>query len=169
MVVKKTTVSGRKLVLVGSSVSLVVLFGATYAFRTFGFGRFVANSQLQDGKSNVIYLARAISACAEKTGQLPPTSHSVPVDLSQVGGKTYKSTDADWSDVAFACDGFRIRTPQRFQYQWEKTGQATGVARARADFNGDGVVEATYEQELVCAEKKGELRCSPGPFHDRAK
>jgi len=156
-------------VLLGGSLSLVVLFGVTFAFRTFGLSRFVANSQLQEGKSNVVYLARAIAACAQKTGKLPPTSHTVPVDLSQVAAKTYQSTDADWSDEAFACDGFRIRDPQRFQYQWEKTSDTGGVARARADFNGDGIVEATYEQELVCATKDAELRCTPAAFHDRAK
>jgi hypothetical protein len=166
---RKTTVSGRKLVIVGSTLSIVVLFGVTYAFRTFGWSRFVANSRLQEGKSNVVYLARDIAACAEKTGRLPPTSHTVPDDLSQVGGKAYKSTDADWTDEAYACAGFRVRDPQRFQYQWEKTSDHAGVARARADFNGDGVVEATFEQELTCAPKNGKLRCTPGAFHDRAK
>jgi hypothetical protein len=165
----KRTVSGRKLVLLGGSLSLVVLFGITLAFRTFGLGRFVANSQLQEGKSNVIYLARDVAVCAQKTGKLPPTTHTVPMDLSQVGGKAYKSTAADWADEAFSCDGFRVRDAQRFQYQWERTSDHTGIARARADFNGDGVVEATYEQELVCAMKKGAFRCEPGAFHDRAK
>ncbi|HEY1956205.1 MAG TPA: hypothetical protein VGH28_11335 [Polyangiaceae bacterium] len=164
---EKTTVSGRKLVLVGGSVSIVVLFGVTFAFRTFGWTRFVANSQLQEGKSNVIYLARAVATCAQQNGKLPPTSHTVPYDLSQVGGKTYTSTDADWADEAFSCSGFRVRDAQRFQYQWERTSDHGGVARARADFNGDGVVEATYEQELECVTKDGKLRCNPGPFHDR--
>jgi len=166
----KTTVSGRKLVVLGGTLSVVVLFGVTFAFRTFGWSRFVANSQLQEGKSNVVYLARAITACAAKTGKLPPTSHTVPGDLAQVGGKAYTSTDADWSDEAFACDGFRVRAPQHFQYQWEKTSDHTGVARARGDFNGDGVVEATFEQELSCAaDKRGTFRCTPGAFRDRAK
>ncbi len=164
---RRTTVSGRKLVLLGGSVSIIVLFGVTFAFRTFGWTRFVANSQLQEGKSNVVYLGRAVAACAEKTGKIPPTSRTVPVDLSQVGGKTYASTDADWSDEAFACDGFRVRDPQRFQYQWERTSDHGGVARARADFNGDGVVEATFEQELSCEPKNGKMRCTPGAFHDR--
>ena len=164
---RRTTVSGRKLVLLGGSVSIIVLFGVTFAFRTFGWTRFVANSQLQEGKSNVVYLGRAVAACAEKTGKIPPTSRTVPVDLSQVGDKTYASTDADWSDEAFACDGFRVRDPQRFQYQWERTSDHGGVARARADFNGDGVVEAPFEQELSCEPKNGKMRCTPGAFHDR--
>ena len=166
---RTNTISGKKLVLLGGTLSIVVLFGITFAFRTFGWNRFVANSQLQEGKSNVVYLARAVAACVDKTGKVPPTSRTVPVDLSQVGGKSYASTDADWSDEAFACDGFRVRDPQRFQYQWERTSDHGGIARARADFNGDGVVEATFEQELDCFPKNGKLRCSPGAFHDRNK
>jgi hypothetical protein len=163
----KRTVSGRKVVLVGGTLSVLVLFGITFAFRTFGWNRFVANAELQEGKSNVVYLARAISACALKTGALPATSRKVPAELAQVGKKTYASTAADWSDEAFACDAFSIRSPQRFQYEWEKTGDHVGVARARADFNGDGVVEATFEQELTCEERAGKLRCNPGRFRDK--
>jgi hypothetical protein len=165
----KPTISGRKLVLVGGTLSIVILFGATFAFRTFGWTRFVQNANLQEGKSNVVYISRAVAACAFKTGALPPTSRKVPAELSQVGGKTYRSTDDDWGDEAFACDAFRLRTTQRFQYQWEKTGDHTGVARAQGDFNGDGVVEATFEQELVCEPRGGKLRCDPGAFRDRAK
>ena len=113
--------------------------------------------------------SRGIAACAQKTGSLPASSPKVPGELSQVAAKTYASTEADWSDPAFSCDGFRLRTPQRFQYQWEKTGDMTGIARAQADFNGDGVVEATFEQELVCTQHEGKLRCAPGAFRDRAK
>ncbi len=163
----KHTASGKRIVLIGGTLSVVILFGITFAFRTFGLSRFVANAELQEGKSNAIYIARSVSACATKTGALPPTSRKVPGDLAQVSAKKpYRSTDADWSDEAFTCDGFRVRTPQRFQYEWEKTSDHEGVARARADFNGDGVVEATFEQELKCVDQDGKLRCAPGRFRD---
>jgi hypothetical protein len=164
---EKTMVSGKKLVLVGGTLSIVTLFAVTFAFRTFGWNRFVANAELQEGKSNVVYMARSIIACAQKTGALPPTSHTIPADLSQVGAKTYASTEADWSDEAFSCDGFRVRDAQRFQYQWERKDDHTGVARARADFNGDGVVEATFEQDVTCETRNGKFRCGPGALHDR--
>jgi hypothetical protein len=164
-----STISGKKLVIVGGSLSVIILFGVTFAFRTFGWSRFVANASLQEGKSNVVYISRSVAACALKTGTLPPSSRKVPAELSDVGHKTYTSSDADWTDEAFACDAFRVRGPQRFQYEWEKTGDHTGVARARGDFNGDGVVESTFEQELVCEDHAGKLRCNPGAFHDRAK
>ena len=164
---ERHTISGRKLVLWGGSLSLIVLIGIVLAFRTFGFTRFVNNARLQEGKSNAIYLSRAVVACADKTGKLPPSSRKVPAELSDVGAKTYASTEADWSDEAFSCDGFRVRDPQRFQYQWERKDDHDGVARAKADFNGDGVVEATFEQEVRCEDKQGKLRCGPGPFHDK--
>ena len=164
---EKTTVSGKKLVLVGGTVSIVVLFGITLAFRTLGFTRFVANSQLQEGKSNVVYMARGVMACAEKKGHLPDSSRTIPEDLTQVGGKPYASTDADWTDEAFACEGWRMRDAQRFQYQWLKTDDKSGKAIARADFNGDGIVEATYEQDVACETRNGKFRCSPGALHDR--
>ena len=164
---ERSTISGRKLVLWGGSLSLLVLFGIVLAFRTLGFTRFVNNARLHEGKSNAIYLSRAVVACADKTGKLPPSSRKVPGELADVGAKTYASTEADWSDEAFSCDGFRVREPQRFQYQWERTDDHDGVARAQADFNGDGVVEATFEQEVRCEDKQGKLRCGPGPFHDK--
>jgi len=163
----RSKVSGKKVVILGGTLSIVVLFGITFAFRTLGWTRFVANAELQEGKSNVVYISRAVAACALKTGALPPSSKKVPADLAQVGGKTYASTAADWSDEAFACDGFRMRDPQRFQYEWDKTSDTEGVVIAHADFNGDGVVEATFEQELKCEKRGDKLRCGPGAFKDR--
>ena len=165
----QSKVSGKKLVLLGGTLSVIVLFGITYAFRTFGWTRFVANAELQEGKSNVVYLSRAVAACAQKTGSLPPSSRKVPADLAEIAGKKYASTAADWSDEAFKCDDFRVREPQRFQYEWERTNDHEGVARARADFNGDGVVEATFEQDVSCETRNGKLHCAPGALHDRNK
>jgi hypothetical protein len=164
---EKTLVSGKKLVLVGGTLSIVTLFGITLAFRTFGWNRFVANSNLQEGKSNVVYMARGVMACAEKKGTLPVSSRTVPADLAQVGAKTYASTDPDWTDEAFACEGWRMRAPQRFQYQWLRTSETTGKAIARADFNGDGIVEATFEQDVACETRSGKFHCTPGALHDR--
>lgn len=164
-------VSGRKLVNRAGLVGLLVLVGVLVTFRLVGWERFVANSQLVEGKNNSVYLARSVVACAEKKGALSESSPKVPADLASVAGKTYTSTPADWSDEAFACDGFRLGMPQRFQYQWEKTGELEGIARAQADFNGDGVVEARFEQEVKCSRKENgtKLVCRPGNFYDRNK
>ncbi|CAN5287966.1 hypothetical protein BH09MYX1_BH09MYX1_39440 [soil metagenome] len=162
-------VSGRKLVNRAGLVSILFLVAVMVTFRLIGWERFVANSELVEGKNNSVYLARAAIACAEKKGSLPPSTGMVPKTLAEVGGKTYASTPADWSEEAFACDDFSLKLPQRFQYQWEKKNDLEGMARAQADFNGDGVIEARYEQEVKCAWKDDgkKLICRPGNFYDR--
>lgn len=161
------TVSGKKLTNWILVVGLLTIVFVTVTFRLVGFNRFVNNSYLVEGKNNSVYLSRAIAACAEKKGALPPSSPKVPAELSAVGGKTYLSTEQDWQDEAFRCDGFHLSDPQRFQYEWERTSDTEGIARAQADFDGNGVVEARYEQEVKCAKKGDRLVCGPGAFYDR--
>jgi len=163
-------VSGKKLVLSFGAAGVAVILITTLTFRFYGWSRFVANSRLMEGKNNAIYLARAVMACGEKTGSLPETSPKVPADLATVGGTTFTSTPADWSAPAFTCEEFTIDRPQSFQYQWEKQGELTGTTRASADFNGDGIAEAIYEQEVVCTKgADAKLRCRPGGFKDIAQ
>ena len=161
------TVSGKKLTNGILVVGVVTILFVTVTFRLVGWNRFVNNSYLVEGKNNSVYLSRAVAACAEKNGTLPPSSRKVPAELSAVGGKTYASTENDWQDDAFRCEGFRVNEPQRFQYEWERTSDTAGIARAQADFDGNGVVEARYEQELKCTKKGTRLVCGPGAFFDR--
>ncbi len=165
----RSYLTGKKLVLFGGTFSVLTIFTITFGFRTLGWTRFQANSHLQEGRSQVIYLSRAVMACTEKTGKLPETSPEVPATLAQVGAKTYKSTAADWSAPAFSCEQFTIDQPQRFQYQWDKTDANDGVVRAKADFNADGTAEAVFEQKILCGVKDGRYQCHPGPFLDHAK
>lgn len=160
-------VSGKKVVRLWFGAGILVILATTLTFRFYGFSRFVANSKLMEGKSHVVYLARDVMACAEKTGALPETSPKVPADLAQVGGKTYASAPSDWEAPAFKCEQFSMTDPQAFQYEWQRNDELDGVTRARADFNGDGVVEATFEQEVICTKSDlGKLRCRPGGFRD---
>lgn len=161
------TVSGKKLTNWILAVGVLTILFVTVTFRLVGWNRFVNNSYLVEGKNNVVYLSRAVAACAEKKSALPPSSSKVPAELSAVGGKTYASSAKDWQDEAFLCDGFQVTEPQRFQYEWERTSDTEGIARAQADFNGDGVIEARYEQEVKCTHKGDRLVCGPGAFFDR--
>lgn len=163
------TVSGKKLVWIFTLAGVAVIALTTVTFRMVGWSRFVANSRLMEGKSNAIYLARSVMACGEKNGALPETSPKVPADLALVGGKTYASQPSDWSAPAFSCVPFSITQPQGFQYQWVKNDATSGVTRAQADFNGDGIPEATFEQQIVCTQPEGKLRCRPGGFRDLAQ
>jgi hypothetical protein len=163
-------VSGKKVVIGGvifgaSTIALVVL-----SFKAIGWNRFVQNSRLVEGKSSSVWFARAIMACAEETGEVPATSVAVPKTLAEVGGKTYASTPEDWAaDATLRCAKFSLDRPQSFRYQWQRTGELGGTARAEGDFDGDGKAEAVYEQEVECARgRDGKLRCRPGKFHDLA-
>lgn len=163
-------VSGRKLLLAIAIVGAATIATVVLGFRSVGWTRFQANSRLMEGKSNVVWFARAVIACAEETGKVPETSKAVPATLADVGGKTWKSTAADWSaDETLRCARWSRAEPQAFRYQWEKTGELSGRTRAEADFDGDGVAEAVYEQEIDCQSQSGKLWCRPGPFHDIAR
>jgi hypothetical protein len=163
-------VSGKKLVVFGALFGLATLALVIVSFKSIGWNRFVQNSRLVEGKSSSVWLARAVMACAEETGELPATSTAVPKTLADVGGKTYASTPADWSaDATLRCAKFSMEKPQSFRYQWERTGDLAGTARAEGDFDGDGKAEAIYEQEVECSRvQDGKLRCRPGRFHDIA-
>lgn len=163
-------VSGKKLLaslaVAGALTIAIVLVG----FKLVGWNRFQANTRLMEGKSNVVWFARAVMACAEETGKVPETSRAVPPALADVGGKTFKSAAADWqSDDTLRCARWSRDEPQSFRYQWEKTGELGGRTRAEADFDGDGVAEAVYEQEVECQSGGGKVWCRPGPFHDIAR
>ncbi len=162
-------VAGKKLVWYFGGAGLLVLVATLLVFRFYGMNRFVANSALMEGKSNVVYLAGSVMICAEKTNALPESSPKVPAELAQVGAKPYQSTAADWAPPSFSCGGFSMNQPQAFQYQWDRKDELSGTTRAQADFNGDGVVEATYEQDVFCTKNaEGKMHCHPGGFRDIA-
>lgn len=163
-------VSGRKLVFgLGAGGALTVV-AILVAFRGVGWARFQANTRLMDGKSNVMRFAGAVMACAEQSGRVPDSSVSVPPRLSDVGGKKFDGTPADWrADETLRCAGWSPDGPQSFRYRWLKTGDRAGRTRAEADFDGDGVAEAVYEQEIACEAGGARVRCGPGPLHDIAQ
>ncbi|GEM_PF-2766936 len=162
-------VAGKKLVFWFGGVGIIVLLATVLTFRFYGLSRFVANTRLMEGKNNAIYLARSVMSCAEKENALPESSPKVPVNALQVQGTLYASTPADWSPHPFACGDFSMPGPQAFQYEWVRKDELNGTTRARADFNGDGIIEATYEQAITCTKSEGKLRCHPGGFTDLAQ
>jgi hypothetical protein len=124
--------------------------------------RYLLSNEMSDGKSNVTALAHGITSCAnepailgpgEKTPRsrgLPPTSRWVTETLSTLGGKKYESASSDWNDEAFRCARFQLVGQQQFQYQWERQSLTTGVARARADFDGDGAPDINLSMSVRC-------------------
>ena len=159
----RTTIPGKRLVIVGGAVMLLVIVAITIGFTVFGRARYVRSSKMAEGRIQAVNFARGLVACSD--GALPPTSRPVPSTIDHVAGHTYASTLADWSDPAFACAKFAVAGPQYFQYQWERLSPSRGVVRAVADLDGDGV-EMRFTVTVVCAEPPGKFACVPGPLQE---
>lgn len=76
-------------------------------------------------------------------------SHPVPGSIVQVSARKYMSSATDWSadpsDQGFTCLKYEMNSPQYYQYDYRRTGGATGAAvgdgfeaEAKGDLDGDG-------------------------------
>lgn len=110
-------------------------------------------------------LAGRIAACAERgvPASLPADSRFVPATAPR--GVAYRSADADWSDEAFRCAGFRLPRPQRFQLRWARSAptcagwESQGEVWADADLDGDGRIDRTVTASVAC----GSGMCTVSP------
>jgi len=162
-------VSGKKVVIATALVGVLTIAGVLIAFRKIGWDRFQANTKLMEGKNNVLAVARAMIVCADTSGALPPRAPPVPATLAEVGGKTFHATAENWDDPTWKCAKYTHIGDQNFRYAWEKKSDTLGTVRLEADFDGNGVAEAVYEQDVVCGVYGGEFRCRPGDYRDLAK
>jgi len=150
-------------------VMVVVFVGVGF----YGLQKYTTDSKKAEGQMTVGVLARGLSTCMEReelsaTGEmntpkeLPPSSPAVPASVPK--GMKYMSTPSDWTSPAFTCAKFSMSAPQYFQYQWEKVSTTTGVVRARADLDGDGVVDVNLEMEVRCTATRS---CTPGALVEK--
>jgi hypothetical protein len=76
-------------------------------------------------------------------------SHPVPASIVMVRGTKYQSGPGEWStdppSQGFSCLKFEMDMPQYYQYDYRRTGGATGAAlgdgfeaEAKGDLDGDG-------------------------------
>jgi hypothetical protein len=113
----------------------------------------------------VTEMAWGVAQCAERSGEVPPTSSPVPASVGRIAGQMYQSRFSDWSDPAFTCAGFHMRRPQRFQYRWTRADDGLGgVASAEADFDGDATIDHRVRLHVRCARTEPGLRCSVDPM-----
>ena len=159
----RTTIPGKRLVIVGGVVMLVVIVAITTGFTVFGRARYVRSSKMAEGRIQTVNFARGLLACSDRA--LPPTSKPVPATVDHVAGHAYESVLTDWSDPAFACAKFAVVGPQYFQYQWERLSPSGGVVRAVADLDGDGV-EMRFAVTVACDENTGKYACVLGPLQE---
>jgi hypothetical protein len=153
------------LIVVGAILVLAVVgVGVMAALGVYGTRKYISNAKSIEGKMEVTRLAGSIVACSVKeqaekgSVSLPDSAPPVPPTLSDVGGKKYMSSPAEWSAATYACGSFIIGTPQYFQYEWQRVSATEGKAFARADLDGDGKAEIVYEMPVTCTT----TGCTPG-------
>jgi len=121
-------------------------------------GERMASSVLPEGSATSIIR----QMCAKSTAAVPPNA-------SNIKGKKYQSTKADWSQTAdvtanagFPCLKFEMTAPQYYQYNYTADAALTSglfTATASGDLNGDGTL-STFTM-LGSATAGGRLNLAP--------
>ncbi len=156
----KSGMSTGLIILIVAGVIVVVAVGAVGIFAAlgiYGARRYISKAKEAEGMASVQMLALGIVRCSEenalegKSERLPETAPAVPASLADVSGRKYMSAPGDWGDPAYTCASFSMVSPQYFQYQWLKESSDRGVARAVADFDGDGSPDVTVDAPVTCS------------------
>lgn len=119
-----------------------------------GLRRYIGHAKQAEARAALVAWGDALVRCGDRDGALPPSSAAVPASLSQVAGKKFQSAPADWSETAHTCGGFRLSSPQYFQYSWELRAPTDGMLHARADLDGDGSVDTVLDLAVTCVGRK---------------
>jgi hypothetical protein len=130
-------------------VALVGFFMVA-SIAVFGVRKYLVKAKQAEARASLTTWSAGLVSCTQRDGQLPPTSRPVPAELSDVKGKKYQSSAADWSEPAHKCAGFSLSEPQYFQYQWELRSANEGVVKAIADLDGDGIMDSVLGVGIVC-------------------
>lgn len=121
-----------------------------------GVRGYVSASKTAEATATVGLLSMDASAAYDEEQLGGPThrlcasaSRPVPASIAPVSGRKYMSSTTDWNtdppDQGFSCLKFEMYAPQYYQYDYRRTGGATGAAvgdgfevEAKGDLDGDG-------------------------------
>lgn len=160
-------------VVAGALVVVVGIVGILAALAISGMRKYLANAKEAEGRAAVAAIARGVIACSNRETvvsgpggalALPPSTPAVPATLDAITGRKYQSAPSEWSVPPWDCIGFQMSTPQYFQYQWVRTGDTEGTARAVADLDGDGAVDVTFALPVTCV--RSPWACSAGTVQE---
>jgi len=145
---------------------VVAIVGILAVLAIYGVRKYLANAKTAEARNSLGQVAKDQAAEYEKEGMqttvLPQgsvaalsrqlcgnePSTTVPTTLTNIGGKKYQSSAADWNAGAattppsgFACLKFTMDAPQYYAYSFIGSGTGTGsfTATANGDLNGDAI------------------------------
>ena len=164
---------------------VVAIVGVLAVLAVYGVRKYIANAKTAEAKNSLGQIGKdavtafegermsnAVLAENTSTGIIRQmcqtgTQAAVPGTLSNIDGKKYQSTKADWSNPAdvqnnagFPCLKFEMTAPQYYQYSYGAAGTDTGSfqADARGNLNGD-TAYSTFT--LLGAIENGRLKLAP--------
>lgn len=165
---------------------VVAIVGVLAVLAVYGVRKYIANAKTAEAKNSLgqigkdsvsAYEGERMSAAVLTGGSVTDVTRSmcqtgtatngVPSTITNIGGKKYQSTKADWSPAAdvqsnlgWPCLKFEMTAPQYYQYKYSATGTSAGSfsASAAGDLNGD----ATYSTFVMNgAVESGRLKLAP--------
>lgn len=133
----------------------IVLVGVMAVLAIAGVRRYLSAAKSAEATNTIGLIGLDASMAYAEPGHVlcASASHPVPVSILQVSAKKYMSSPVDWtsdpSDQGFNCLKFTMDLPQYYQYDYRRTGGATGSAvgdgfeaEAKGDLDGDGVTSS---------------------------
>ena len=145
---------------------VVAIVGVLAVLAVYGVRKYIANAKTAEAKNSLgqigkdsvtafegermsaTVLAEAAQTAVIRSMCQNGTQVSVPGTLTNIDGKKYQSTKADWSNTAdvtantgWPCLKFEMTAPQYYQYSYGASGTSTGTfsATVTGNLNGDTV------------------------------
>lgn len=173
---------------------VVVITGVLATLATYGVRTYMASAKTSEAINNVGQMAKDATTAYQRGYMAGGTlktknaaiddrrlcvtaSATVPANASQIKGKKYQSSPADWAADAkttgqgFACLKFSLVDPQQYMYRYRTSNNnyantgavgTTFEAIAQGDLDGDGVLsELKLTGKIVAAGKGKELFVAP--------
>jgi type IV pilus assembly protein PilA len=161
---------------------VVAIIGILAALAIYGVRKYLTNAKTGEAKTNVGRLAKDAVSAYERENmsgallsagvsvasvhQLCPTA-PVNVPATVPKGQKTQPNAADWNGTGWGCLKFSVNTPVYYQYQYAAAAiadatQASFVASAVGDLNGDGVASAPWAYNgKILDNSPGVMRLAP--------